>query len=269
MLRSNQGEVGASTAKSKAEKAVYGARQTGRKLMKTVTIFVAMAVLILLCSNHSVVNGAVPADSKAEQQLQPTTQPGMVYVLDFTLDVSSIVPDSGVLDHRRWLGEGPLERLGPLHKQVDPALAAPTLVNLLAASIAQELGKNLIPAMRLPQGQALPDSGWLVRGRFISVEEGNRVRRAVIGFGEGATDMQIDFEVCELGRNPLTPFLVSSAESGSGKKPGAIVTMNPYVAAAKFVLAKNASENDVRQAGTEIALTIIKYMKSRGLITAN
>lgn len=237
--------------------------------MKAVTIFVAIAVLMLLCGSQAVVNGALPADSKVEQQLQPTGQPGMVYVLDFALDLSSIVPDHGVLDQRGLLGAGPLERIGPLHRQDDPTLTATTLVNLLATSIAQELGKNLIPAMRLPQGQALPDSGWLVRGRFIIVDEGNRVRRAVIGFGEGATDMQVDFEVCELGRNPLTPFLVSSAESGSGKKPGAMVTMNPYVAAAKFVLAKNASENDVRQVGAEIALTIIKYMKFRGLITAN
>lgn len=237
--------------------------------MKALATCVVMAVLMLFCGSHAVVDGAVPADSKVEQQLQPSTTPGMIYVVDFTLGLSSIVPDSGVLDHRALLGAGPLERFGPLHRQDDPSITASTLANLLATSIAQELGKHLIPAMRLPQGQAIPDHGWLVRGHFITVDEGNRVRRAVIGFGEGATEMQIEFEVFELGRNPLAPFLVSNAEAGSGKKPGAIVTMNPYVAAAKFVLARNASENDVRQAGSEIALTIIKYMQSRGMITAN
>lgn len=236
--------------------------------MKTLATFFAIAGLVLLCGNNAMVYGAVPADSKIEHQLQPTAAPGMVYVLDFTLDISSVVQDSSVFGHKGVLGENRLGRFNPLHKQDDPVITAPTLVNLLATSIAQELGKNLIPAMRLPQGQSLPGSGWLVRGHFIKVDEGNRVQRAIIGFGEGATDMQIEFEVCELGRNPLTPFLVSNAETGSGKKPGAIVTMNPYVAAAKFVLSKNSSENDVRHAGSEIALTIISYMKSHGLITA-
>lgn len=237
--------------------------------MKTATVFIAMTVLMLFCGGNARVDGAVPADNKAEHQLQPSTKPGMIYVLDFTLDPSAVVPDGGVLDHRTLLGTGPLERFGPLHRQDDPSVDASSLVNLLATAIAQELEKNLLPAMRLPRKQAVPDNGWLVRGRFITVDQGNRVRRAVIGCGIGATDMQIEFEVCELGRNPLTPFLVSGAETSSGKKPGAIVTMSPYVAAVKFMLAKNASENDVRHAGTEIALTILKYMQSHGMITAN
>ncbi len=42
------------------------------------------------------------------------------------------------------------------------------------------------------------------------------------------------------------------------KMPGAVVTMNPYVAGAKFVLEKNASEKDVVQSAKKIAEAIKK-----------
>jgi hypothetical protein len=54
--------------------------------------------------------------------------------------------------------------------------------------------------------------------------------------------------------------------TGSGKMPGAAVTLNPYVAAAKFVLAKNASDKDVIHAASGIAAEIVKYMKTRGML---
>jgi len=243
--------------------------QIGRYPMKAFTTFFAIVSLFLFLADHSFVSGAVQTGVKVEQQLQPAAKPGMIYVSDFALEVSAVIQDNGVLGHRGILIGERLVKRGPLQRQEDPTATASNLVNLLATSIAQELSKNLIPAMRLPRDQSLPDSGWLVRGEFLEVDEGNRLRRAVIGFGEGASDMQIEFEVCDLGRNPLTPFLASNTETGSGKKPGAIVTMNPYVAATKFVLSKNASESDVKRAGSEIAAEIMKYMKAHGLFTGN
>ena len=41
--------------------------------------------------------------------------------------------------------------------------------------------------------------------------------------------------------------------------PGAVVTMNPYVAAAKFVLQKNATERDIRRTAEQIVEEILKY----------
>ena len=55
----------------------------------------------------------------------------------------------------------------------------------------------------------------------------------------------------------------SSARKGSGV-PGAVVTMNPYVAAAKFVMEKNASEKDVKKTAAQIAEEIVKYMPGGG-----
>ena len=54
---------------------------------------------------------------------------------------------------------------------------------------------------------------------------------------------------------------------GRGQMPGAAVTMNPYVAAAKFVLGKQATERDVQAMGKEIAKQIADYARAHGVGT--
>lgn len=229
----------------------------------------AILFSLLFVNAHCDVYGAVQNSEKVEHQLQPTTKPGMVYVVDFALDVSEVKEDSGLLGQRGLLRGDLLRRRGSLRPEEDPAATAANMVNLLAQSITQKLNDQSVPAMRLPQGESPPNNGWIIRGQFLEVNEGNRLQRAVIGFGAGESDMQIHVDVCDLGSHPDTPFLAFGAETGSGKKPGAIITMNPYVAAAKFVLSKNAPEKDVQHAGAQIASEIIKYLKTRGLINAN
>ena len=43
------------------------------------------------------------------------------------------------------------------------------------------------------------------------------------------------------------------------KLPGAVVSLNPYMAAARFVMEKNATEKDVRHTSKEIVSEILKY----------
>lgn len=229
--------------------------------------FVIISTVLLL--GGSVSFGGIENVNQGGQQLQPTAAPSMIYVADFALDAADVQGEGGLLGHGELRPGRLLRRRGPLRQQQDPAATAAKLVDLLAKSITQKLRDQSVPAKRVARGQPLPNSGWLVRGQFLQVSEGNRLQRAVIGFGAGATDMQLQVEVCNLGSHPASPFLTFGADTGSGRKPGAVVAMNPYVAAAKFVLSKNASEKDVRHAGAQIASQIISYMQTRGLTGAH
>ncbi len=56
--------------------------------------------------------------------------------------------------------------------------------------------------------------------------------------------------------------LYTAAESGtSDKKMGAAITMNPYVAAAKFVMEKNAPEKTIKKTASGISQEIIMHLK--------
>jgi hypothetical protein len=100
----------------------------------------------------------------------------------------------------------------------------------------------------------------LINGVFTEVDEGNRLKRAVIGFGQGSTQMTVQIGVSDLAsKNPQAPFIIFGTIKDPGKMPGAVVTMNPYVAAAKFVMEKNASSSDVKNTAKQIVAEILKY----------
>jgi hypothetical protein len=229
------------------------------------TFFGAVAIVIVGCVAAC---GAGQVKEQTTSQLQPTTMPEVIWVAEFAIDTSNVKKDSGPLGGG---GEGVLkgtrvERLNPLHHKESPEATARNLVEQLAEALTQDLEKNLLPARRSLPGAPHPGKGWMISGQFLEVDEGNRLRRAVIGFGSGATDMEIEVQVTDLSRHPDSPFLILGSTTGSGNRPGAVVTMNPYVAAAKFVLAKNATQKDVTHTAASIAAEIVNYMKTHGLL---
>jgi hypothetical protein len=203
--------------------------------------------------------------------LEPAAEPPkQIYVADFNADPAAFKAPSGivseVLDDRPRIlagNEGGIvgQRLG------SDAPVPARVVDQLAASITQGLNDQKLgyPAERIAPGAPVPGSGWLVRGRILAVDPGNRAERAVIGFGEGEATASVEVEVDRLGPGSETPVMRFGTQSDSGKAPGAVVTMNPYVAAAKFVIGKGATSRDVNAMGAEIAKQIADYARSRGV----
>jgi hypothetical protein len=200
--------------------------------------------------------------------------PKMIYVADFTAKAEDFKAPSGlvseVLDDRPHIlgggapagGSGIIGRIGS-SDAADPA----QVVDQLASSItdglnAQQLG---FQAVRVAPGAPPPAAGWLVRGRIVSVDPGNRAERAVVGFGTGQATAEVQVEVDRLEPDGQVPVMRFGTKSDSGKAPGAVVTMNPYVAAAKFVIGKNATSRDINALGQEIAKQIADYARSRGV----
>jgi hypothetical protein len=126
----------------------------------------------------------VKIQSEVQTGREPSKPPRTVYVEDFALDYQNLQTDEGLRGR-----VGVLQRLPRVRPQPDPAEQARKLVNLLAESLVADLTEAGIPAQRIAPGAALPADGWLVHGAFVEVDEGNRLRRAVIGFGSGATHM--------------------------------------------------------------------------------
>ena len=178
-----------------------------------------------------------------------------VYVRDFLFDSQNLKPDEGLLGRR----EGPVGRL--LHgfkPSEDPEAKARELVTLLSNTIVAELNSAGIRATRLEPGTLTPQDGLLVGGEFLEVDEGNRMRRAMVGFGSGSEEIKVQVEVYDLARNPTTPFLVYGTGEEGRKGPGAVAFRNPYAAAARYVLSRKATEKDVVKLGNQIAADLVK-----------
>ena len=181
----------------------------------------------------------------------------MVYVTDFDLEF----PQGGQSQDSSMLRQGPLSRLRERLQGGDPVTKAHAAVGLMATSITDDLIDDGVPAKRLAPGDPKPTSGWLVRGVVTELDEGNQIRRAMVGFGAGESELQLWVGVTDLARNPDAPFYTLDAKDGSGKMPGAVVKFNPYVAAAKFVMSRHATERDVKRTASAIAKSIAEEAK--------
>ncbi len=211
--------------------------------MKKLSIgFSVVAIALLLVAQGSVQNRA----KAAETSVKPT-RPGIIYVADFAINAE------GVPGQRPRLLNRPR-----IMQQEDPAAKAAKLVATMAEALTDDLHGKSFHAVRLYPGDANPHKGWLVQGKFLEADQGSRIKRTMVGFGAGSTNMQVEVSITDLGRPDQGPFVVFGSQSKSGRGPGAVVFKNPYVAAAKFVLSKTAPDRDVKKVARKIAEVVEK-----------
>ncbi len=208
----------------------------------------ALCLLLTACNTAKVTN-------QADIGPVPTMRPATVYVADFDLDVGEI-KSQGIMSSvtARPLFSVLPHPLGVLPQ--DKASTAHELVELMATSLVKDLTAAGFQAQRISADTGLPSDGWLLRGVFTQVDEGNRLRRAIIGFGAGKTEMQVETKLDDLSQGPPQPFYEVDTSAESGKMPGAIVTMSPAAAAVKFILAKGDLNRNTRDTASEIATSV-------------
>ncbi len=223
--------------------------------MKKVSFWFLAFLLAVAC-----LPGCKTANVTSERDLGTPTavRPAVVYVADFELWAQTIQQESGVLANR----PGPVGRIGSRLSggSSDPAARARQLVELMAESLVKDLGKAGFTAVRLAPDAPLPKNGWLLRGVFTEVQEGNRLQRAIIGFGQGETDIQVVAVVNDLSKGPPEALYEVATDANSGKTVGAgpTIALNPYGAAARFVMARKDLEKNVKQTAEKIAEEMTK-----------
>jgi Domain of unknown function (DUF4410) len=218
-----------------------------------------MLALSLLFISACLLPRTWPAQAGAPQQPGHVfTKNTIIYVSDFELDTQNLEMDKGgiVSQVRPGILERPRKR-----EQHDPEAQAKKLVDLMSKSIVSDLHKAGYQAQRLEASEARPASGAWVRGVFTEVDEGNRVHRAILGFGSGEAKMDLYVTLSDLA-SPEKPLYDVSTTENSGKKIGAAITMNPYIAAAKFIMEKNAPEKTVKETASQISADVVKRLKT-------
>ncbi|WP_227247041.1 DUF4410 domain-containing protein [Paraburkholderia caribensis] len=196
----------------------------------------------------------------AQQGGAPGAPAPVVYVSDFELDAADITPDQSRLSRARRLAGS----LSPLHlSEQDPQQKAQELVAKMSESLVADLQRDGIDARRLPGDAPLPAQGWLVRGVFVSVDEGNRVRRAVVGFGAGQGKIELAVAIDPLPNESPAPLYQTVEGQADGHVPGAIVKLNPYAAAARYVMAGHDQQADIKQVAGQVADAVQARMKPR------
>ncbi len=107
----------------------------------------------------------------------------------------------------------------------------------LGARVAKQLVEDLnalgIRAERAADG-AVPKIGdGVIKGAFVSVDEGSRVKRMIIGFGAGAAELKTVVEGYQLRETGLFPLGSAEIEAGGGKMPGVLAPVGIGAAAGR------------------------------------
>jgi hypothetical protein len=178
------------------------------KLLNPIMICVfAVALAMTGCASTTVTG-------QRQYVTETVPRPGQIWVYDFVAMASDIPADSSLMG------------------QFSPSSAEPTAQQ---ASAGRQLGamiaRNLvadIQSMGLPAAQAGPGTSpqigdGVIRGYIVSVEGGSAVKRFVVGFGSGTSEMDTVVEGYVMTAQGLRKLGSGTLSSSGGKTPGMIV----------------------------------------------
>jgi hypothetical protein len=211
-----------------------------------------------------------PASVSNEAALSQANGHKVIYVSDFELDPANFQQDKGGITGKGYLIPPPPKSF-LRRKRQNPETEARQLVNLMSDSLVSDLQKAGFSAQRLSPADPKPSDGLLVRGVFTEMNEGNQMRRALVGFGSGKAKMQLYVTAADASSD--APLYEVLTQKSKGKAPGAAIALNPYAGAAGFVvkfgMTKNAPEKMVKQTASKISAELTKQINTESLSAKN
>jgi Domain of unknown function (DUF4410) len=221
-------------------------------------------VLVAGCASTEVSN-------RQRYEGPPLPRPDRIIVYDFTADPAQVPADSAFAAQ---VAEAP----PPTPEQAE-------LSRKLGAEVAKQLVADLqgmgLPAV-LAEGQPPPQvNDIVIRGYFISVNQGSAAERILIGFGTGDAELGTAVEGYQMTAQGLRQLGRGEVRSGGGKMPGMVLplavvaaTANPIglVVGGAVKLTGEATgqgtiEGAAKRTASEIAAQLREAAQRQGWIT--
>jgi hypothetical protein len=189
-------------------------------------------------------------------------KPGRIIVHDFVASPDDL-PDGSAME-------------GRYERHAEPQ--TPEQVELgrqLGSQIAERLVANILkmglPAERAGSGPPAATGDLVIKGELVSIDEGNRAKRVLIGFGAGAAELKTLVEIYQVTADGLRPLDSSEVTAAGGKLPGMLVPVAGGAAAGRAVTtaavaggvsaAKEVSSESVGGAAQRTADTISETLE--------
>jgi hypothetical protein len=239
--------------------AASGRRSIGRALMLVLALAGAAA-----CARTSVQDVDVRALG--------LPRPQMIVVHDFAVSPDAVTLDSAIG-----------ARLAQMVKGTPEAEAQMKIGQEVARVVTEDLVKEVvklgIPAVSAADATPVAGPSLAIEGQFLTVDQGNRLRRMVVGFGAGASEVRTlvqIFEITNDGRRLVEDFYTTVKSSrkpgmgpmvGVGAAAGRVVTSAAVSAGVGVATAHSQTvEGDAKHTADEIAKVLKKFFIEQGWI---
>jgi hypothetical protein len=223
-----------------------------------------IAVVVSSCASTSVSN-------RQYYQGEKLPRPNRVLVYDFTANPAEVPANSA------FAAEHAVATTVPTAEQL-------ALTRQLGAEIARQVSEQLrdagLPAVQAG-GQSAPQvNDIVIRGYFVSAEEGSAAKRMLVGFGSGSAELKTAVEGFQMTPQGLRQLGSGQVGSSGNKLPGVILPLAVMAATANPVglavggtvkLAGEATgastiEGAARRTSDEISQQLIDAAKRQGWI---
>jgi hypothetical protein len=200
----------------------------------------------------------------APMQDQEIPRPDRIIVHDFAATPDAIPADSSLAGEV----EEPSEPMTAEELEAGRKLGA-----AVATQLVKEIEDMGLHAVRA-DGQPSPRPGDVVmRGYFLSIDEGSTLKRMVVGFGSGSAELKTVVEAYLMTERGLRRVGSGSIDSGGSKMPGVVLplavtlaTANPIglaVGGAVKVAGEVSGHDKIEGAGKRTAQEIAKELRPR------
>jgi hypothetical protein len=178
--------------------------------------------LVATLATLSPMIGCAPANVEPLQSYQgsPLPRPEVVIVNDFIVAPEQVKLDSGIGARLRNAARGDSVSAQQIEDERKVTAA-------ISKTLVEEIQKLGLPAMKSNNAVAQTGTNKLVvGGQIVSIDEGNRTKRNIIGLGAGRSEVQSRTELYYDASGADARLLVSfEADAESSRKPGAAETM--------------------------------------------
>ena len=159
--------------------------------------------------------GCASAGVQSSRRLVPESavhRPPLILIYDFAVSEKDVVVD----------------RLGPefASGEADPearAVLGREVANVFSEAIVAELRERGIDSEHAARSMKPPLHALLLKGEFLSVDEGDSVARMTIGFGAGKSEVRVRGHVFQQTENGAKLLSVAEVEASGSKMPGMLV----------------------------------------------
>jgi hypothetical protein len=200
-------------------------RSSAARILAVVACLLVSAAGVAQNAAKKLLFGDTKVETVKKYQGEPLPKPDKVLVYDFTVPSSVISVDTSPAA-KVTRGRGKTEEGEP---KSSPEAVAKQVQAVFAKSLLRELQQASVPAEAAPAGAGTAGSAGtgaaasphtlVVQGEFTAINEGNKTKRVLIGFGKGASDVQAHVTVSLSNATPTAAQQPSTGQQPPAEQP--------------------------------------------------
>jgi len=202
--------------------------------------------------------------------------PDKVLIYDFAVNSGDIKLNSSVIAKIQ-------RNIQDNNQSEDEIQLSHEVADAMATELAQKIADLGLNPIRADKSLPVPPGSILITGSFTNIDEGNRLRRNVVGLGAGKSNLDTNVHVFAPSPSGDRELIAFDAHTDSGQMPGMAVT-GPVGAAAGAGTAaavaanvtlqgakiyKSALAQQAAKLADEVAATLAKYFAQQGWIKSD